>query len=342
MKNLVFSFMFLLATLGFASCQTNEPVNGNLDSRLVGLWAFAFEEGEKTTSFQYVEIHQDGTFEMLTPYTDDVTYYECYFGQCTVRNGSLTFWAKENRTYFYYKNVLRIASIRKDLYLEQLWTVTGISEDKILVHGRKACSMNRLTEKPSIWAPEFFEQERELTNLALVEQWDLLNKTNLGETEFTWFAYNTPQYYGMQLTEDHHVNYAFFWSTWVLDHVFPSGSLPQGKGLRTKTANCTWALRSHVLDLQCSSYDIVSYDADGNETDSQEVIPAQPIEELFEIILFTDHFMVLYSPTDDTHYVFTPSNNPLSAPQLSTPPAHSLTHPSSDQGFQGKRSNVIY
>lgn len=314
MKKTLFLFIAGLAMMGFNSCQT-DVTSGSIDKRFVGVWGLMIEGDAKQTYVQYMDIHEDGSVEILTPYAEDTKYYQCDLGHCSLRNNDLVLYVNESRIYFYWKKVMRIASFRKHLSIGQQWRVESVTADKIMMEGKKSCSLNRLAEKPDIWAPEFAQPQKEPTDDVLTAQWDMLNTFNLTETGFTWYAYVTPQYEGMQLTDKHEISAAFFWVKWLQRKMDKDGTLPAGKGLGIKSSTSNWVLERQYLHLTSSTYEIVSFDSEGNATDREEVTPATPLGEYFDIVSLTDQFMVLYSPTEDCYYVFTPGTPIQAAPK---------------------------
>ena len=313
MKKLLFPLLAMLVACGFNSCQKNEP--SALDQRLVGLWGCTEDDDESQTYIQYTEIHKDGSFEFIYPYIGDTKYYECYKGKCTFENNQLLFTATDYRVYFYYNNVLRIGSIRLNQNLTQNWKVSDITADKISALRTKKCTWTRLSAKPEDWKHEFFLPEKNPTDEEMVATWDLLNIWNINDRGFNWYAYNYPQYEGMQLTKEHEISYAFFWVKWLSKKLKNDGAIEQNKGLSISSQYSKWALVKDELTLTTSQYEVVTYDDAGNETDRKEVIPPSPIGASFNVVSFTDLFLVLYCPEDDTNYVFTPGNPLSSAPE---------------------------
>lgn len=333
MKKLLFPLLALLVACGFNSCQKNEP--SAIDQRLVGLWGCTEDDDESQTYIQYTEIHKDGSFELIYPYIGDTKYYECYKGKCTFENNQLLFTATDYRIYFYYNNVLRIGSIRLNQNLTQNWKVSDITADKISALRTKKCTWTRLSAKPADWKPEFFMPEKNPTDTAMVATWDLLNTFTLTEQGFNWYAYNTPQYEGMKLTDKHEISDAFFWVKWLHKKLENEYAIKQGEGISINSRYSKWALDKDKLSLATSQYEVITYDDAGNETDRKEVIPSSPLSASFNVISFTDRFLVLYCPENWTSYVFTPGKPLYSAPEkVATSPRftkhRNLSEPLSD------------
>jgi hypothetical protein len=319
MKKLLFPLLAMLVAFGFDSCQKDEPSGS--DKHITGIWAFTRDDDTTHSCFQYVDMHDDGSFELFYSYMGDTKYYECYKGKYTFQNDQLLFTATDYKIYFYYNNVLRLGPVLLHQNLVQNWNILNISDDKISAKSSENCTLTRLSAKPDDWKQEFFLPEKNPTDEEMVATWDLLNTWNINDRGFNWYAYNYPQYEGMQLTKEHEISYAFFWVEWLSKKLKNDGAIEQNKGLSISSQYSKWALVKDELTLTTSQYEVVTYDDAGNETDRKEVIPPSPIGASFNVVYFTDLFLVLYCPEDNTNYVFTPGK------PLSSAPANVATSP---------------
>lgn len=317
--------LYFIAALCLVACEPNspetpeEPAQYTIDkSKLVGFWASSFKNKEgvpgQLAIDEYIRFNDNGTWESLRTFASDVTYYVCESGNYTVTDSTITLVYKNVRYYFYQASIPRIAcsyAIR-DMYPElteedqtQINTIVEATKDKISATvANTPYYLYRLSEMPTSWDLRFFEPEKEVTEEALIAQWDHLNYFTQTPEKFTWWYYDRPSYEGMQLLANGEMTNFYFWSGLIFNILAAEGAIGDGQGVIVNQDDCSWSLGGKTVTLTCSKYALAT-DINSSRT---EVIPDNPISAEFTVFSFSENFLILYYAMNDTYYVFTPGS----------------------------------
>lgn len=310
MKNYRLFLVLTMAIMVLAACKScsgkNEPASFE-KSQLVGLWGYSTDNG--TTYKVYMDIKENGTFDCFYSFTDDVTYYECERGEYTVRNSYLVMYRNIlYRVFFYHSNVLRIASAYNNTYVGE-WSlpIISVSEDRISIgyDGKESAALYRLSTRPAAWKSEFLEEEKDVTEQELIGKWDYPCRFTQDKLTFAWWTIASPENSGIGLRENHCIYASPFWGNWVADMLVTEGKMASDEGVTMATENCPWSISGKKLTLSNTKYTILTYDDSHNVIATRDVTPTPPITVDFTIYSYTDHFMIWYSATQNTYYVFT-------------------------------------
>ena len=186
--------IFLTAiTMVFAACGANQPEinpNPNVDSihidarQLIGMWKISFSDDLEDDIPGYYQFNSDGTFEYLTflfsiDFHSNIHFegYYCQTGTYSVDDSLILFSPNRDARWYSYKNdVLRILGIFERGNAFQYSIVSGSENQLLLAAGEYTCDLMKLSQKPDEWDSVFFEPEKDLSEDALIGNWDLLNK----------------------------------------------------------------------------------------------------------------------------------------------------------------------
>lgn len=358
--------LYFIAALCLVACEPNTPENPQTDSntlnksQLVGVWATSFKDKDTIpaplVTDLYIQFNENGTFESLRKYVGDVTYYICELGTYSVNDTTITLTYQNVRDYFYQNKILRIACYYaiSDLLPVSYdptrnYSVLNVTKDKISTTiSDSPYYFYRLLAKPDMWDARFFEPEKEVTEEALIAQWDLANYFTQSSESYAWWYYNKPSYEGIQLLADGKMVYDYFWAGLLWNMLIAEGAITDQQGIGTVQEDCRWSLHDKTITMTCSKYALYNYNGSDYEFE-KEVIPETPITADLTVFAFTDYFMILHCDFDDRYYVFEPGSAsaksaekhvryvPAKATKIAKEPGHMLLKDINISSFTGRK-----
>ena len=358
--------LYFIAALCLVACEPNTPNNPEEQdpdtinkSQFVGVWAVSSNnDDEEAVSIRwYIQFNEDGTWEILSTNVSDVKYYVCENGTYSIKDSTITLVYKNLRGYFYKNNIPRIACsyATKDLYPgssddpTQSYDIVEISKDKISTTVFDTpYYFYYMSEKPTIWDARFFESEKEVTEEALIAQWDHVNYFTQTAERYSWWYYDNPEEQGIQLLADEKVGPFNFWSSLLWNKLVTEGIISSEQGISMYQYDCSWSLRDKTVSLTCAKYRIYNY-VDGNWEPGEEVVPESPISADLTVHSFRESFLILHCDWNDTYYVFTPGSAsaksaekhvryvPAKATKIAKEPGHMLLKDINISSFTGRK-----
>lgn len=310
MKHSFFAALVCAFALTLAGCNSsNNGPEVNM-KHIAGIWGYAPDQGYVPQYNFYIEVLEDGSFRELFPYAGDnyITYYACYTGQVTLKNNQLTFWSRTYRNYFYYKDIMRIANIDEQTSSSDM-ELSTISDTKLSLANGYA--FYRLDQYPDEWKQEFFEEEKAVSQSALIGTWNLRNYFVQKDGQFTWWSYDDPANQGIRFMAGDLLEGRFIPNA-VWEMLHEQGKVAEDEYINITYSHCSWTLEDNIVVITCNDYR--TYDPE-TQTYS-DFIPFEPALKIeLEVLSLTDSFLVLYSAHWDRHYVFASSVTTITAPR---------------------------
>lgn len=328
MKTKFFLLLIAMMAMTFVACdkkdQPQDPTENRIDeTKLVGLWGVTKQESDDPAFLWYCFLTEDGKAGQFAPMSGDVQYYECYFGSYTVQDSTVALHYNPHTIYFNYNAKPCIAYMDKK-HWGSSWELLSVSANKLHIRINKSIYyLYKLDKKPEGWQDVFFEEEKPVSQDALIGQWDhkdffIINN----DGSFSWWAYDYPEMAGMALQADGKFQSVYF-ADWIVTWCRDNTQHPESWGCIWNVENMSWdLLQNTTLNFYCTSVDIAEMNDEGEEVPGTRytVTPSSPITESYKVFYLTEHFMILNTVGTNYYYVFAPgTRSASSAPQFYVP-----------------------
>ena len=289
-------------------------------SDIAGLWS-AVQEGayEETEYGLYFRLNADATFESYEIRSNGVFYYEK--GAFTITRKTVAFNKKESGRMFlktngkdYYVGDFRNEKWKSD-FLQIV--LSSVSNDRIQLETGSGVGVHlqKITALPSEWNSEYSEPEMTPTESLLVAQWDLTSKFQISGVNSQHSNARSPEEQGIVLQPDGAIGFGVFLANEVWTDQNQAGKVGDEEYVTIYMRDVRWTLAEGKLSLYCTGYDAYELDDSGEKTNSRYVTLTTPLRLDYQIVTFTQHWLVLYRPTGDMYFAFHRSANPYTAPR---------------------------
>lgn len=288
-------------------------------SDIAGLWS-VMQEGayEETELGYYFRLNADATFEYFEVRDKGEFYYEN--GSFTITRGTVAFNKKSGRMFLktngkdYYVGDFRNEEWKSD-FLQIV--LSSVSNDRIQLETGSGVGVHfqKITALPSEWNSEYSEPEITPTESLLVAQWDLTSKFQISGTDTRYFNARSPEEQGIVLQPDGAIGFRVFLANEVWADQNQAGKVGEEEYVTIYMEDVRWTFAEGQLSLYCNGYDAYGLDDSGEKTNSRYVTLAVPLRFDYQIVTFTQNWMLLYRPMGDMYSAFHRSANPYTAPR---------------------------
>ena len=289
-------------------------------SDIAGLWS-EVQEGayEETELGYYFLLNADATYEYFEVRDKGEFYYEN--GSFTITRRTVAFNKKKSGRSFF-----RINGIDYYVgdYKNEEWkahfmqmVLSSVIDDRLQLETGDGVGryLRKITALPSEWNSEYSEPEMTPTESLLVAQWDLTSKFQISGEYAQYVTARAPEEQGIVLQPDGAIGFRVFLANEVWTDQNQAGKVGDEEYVTIYREDVRWTLAEGKLSLYCTGYDAYGLDDSGEKINSRYVTLTTPLRLDYQIVTFTQHWLVLYRQTGDMYFAFHRSANPYTAPR---------------------------
>ncbi|MBO6306036.1 MAG: hypothetical protein J6M55_00880 [Paludibacteraceae bacterium] len=289
-------------------------------SDIAGLWS-AVQEGayEETELGYYFLLNADATYEYFEVRDKGEFFYEN--GSFAITRRTVAFNKKKSgRSFFringidYYVGDYKNEEWKSD-FLQIV--LSSVSNDRIQLERGSGVGahLQKITALPAEWNSEYSEPEMTPTESLLVAQWDLTSKFQISGVNTQYVTARSPEELGIVLQPDGAIGFGVFLANEVWTDQNQAGKVGDEEHVTIYREDVRWTLAEGKLSLYCNGYDVYGLDESSEKINSRHVTLTTPLRLDYQIVTFTQHWLVLYRQTGDMYFAFHRSANPYTAPR---------------------------